>query len=102
VLTWLRDLFGLRLIEEHAAWYLINGRLSGKRALAVSAYIDRIIARLRPHALDLVNAFGYAPEHLRAPIASGAERERQLEARQYYRDQRASGAAPVAEKSARR
>ena len=31
VLTWLRDLFGLRLIEEHAAWYLINGRLSGKR-----------------------------------------------------------------------
>jgi acyl-CoA oxidase len=102
VLTWLRDLFGLRLIEEHAAWYLINGRLSGKRALAVTAYIDRIIARLRPQALDLVNAFGYRPEHLRAPIASGAERERQREARQYYRDQRAAGTAPVPEKPARR
>jgi len=102
VLTWLRDLFGLRLIEEHAAWYLINGRLSGKRAQAVTAYIDRIIARLRPHALDLVNAFGYAPEHLRAAIATGAERERQVEARQYYRDQRAAGTVPVPEKPARR
>jgi acyl-CoA oxidase len=102
VLTWLRDLFGLRLIEEHAAWYLINGRLSGKRALAVTAYIDRIIARLRPHAVDLVNAFGYAPEHLRAPMASGAYRERQVEARQYYRDQRAAGTAPIPEKPARR
>jgi acyl-CoA oxidase len=102
VLTWLRDLFGLRLIEEHAAWYLINGRLSGKRALAVTAYIDRIITRLRPHALELVDAFGYAPEHLRAAIATGAERERQVEARQYYRDQRAAGTAPVPEKPVRR
>lgn len=102
VLTWLRDLFGLRLIEEHAAWYLINGRLSGKRALAVTAYIDRIIARLRPHAVDLVDAFGYAPEHLRAPIASGAERVRQVEAREYYRAQRAAGTAPVPEKPVRR
>ncbi|MCU1447395.1 MAG: acyl-CoA dehydrogenase [Cryobacterium sp.] len=102
VLTWLRDLFGLRLIEEHAAWYLINGRLSGKRAQAVTAYIDRIIARLRPHAVDLVDAFGYAPEHLRAPIASGAERERQVEAREYYRAQRAAGTTPVPEKPVRR
>jgi len=102
VLTWLRDLFGLRLIEEHAAWYLINGRLSGKRALAVTAYIDRIIARLRPHALGLVDAFGYAPEHVRAPIASGAEAERQRAAREYYRAQHAAGTAPVPEKPAPR
>ena len=32
VLTWLRDLFGLGLIEKHLAWYLINGRLSAQRA----------------------------------------------------------------------
>ncbi|UCR88484.1 acyl-CoA dehydrogenase family protein [Mycetocola spongiae] len=99
VVTWLRDLFGLSLIEKHAAWYLINGRLSPARAQAVTAYIDRLVARLRPHALDLVNAFGYTQDHLRAKVTSGAERERQDEARAYYRDLRASGAAPVDEKT---
>jgi len=99
VLTWLRDLFGLGLMEKHLAWYLINGRLSPKRAQAVTAYIDRLIARLRPHAVDLVKAYGYGPEHVRAPIASGAEKERQDEARAYYAEQRASGTAPVDEKA---
>ena len=99
VLTWLRDLFGLGLIEKHAAWYLINGRLSPSRAKAVQSYIERLTSRLRPHALDLVASFGYGPEHVRAPIASGAEAVRQTEAREYYRDLRASGLAPVAEKS---
>ncbi|MBM7471056.1 acyl-CoA dehydrogenase family protein [Subtercola frigoramans] len=99
VLTWLRDLFGLGLIQKHAAWYLIHGRLSPKRALAIEAYIDRLTQRLRPHALDLVDAFGYGPEHVRAPIASGAEAVRQSEAREYYRALRESGAAPVDEKA---
>ncbi|MEV4669748.1 acyl-CoA dehydrogenase [Microbacterium sp. LWO12-1.2] len=99
VLTWLRDLFGLQLIEKHLAWHLINGRLSTQRAAAVSSYIDRLCARLRPHALDLVKAFGYEPEHVRAPIASGAERERQDEARAYYADLAASGNAPIQEKA---
>jgi acyl-CoA oxidase len=100
VLTWLRDLFGLGLIEKHLAWYLINGRLSSQRAGAVSSYIDRLCLRLRPHAQDLVDAFGYAPEHLRAPIASGAERARQDEARAYYRELEGSGRAPISEKVA--
>jgi len=99
VLTWLRDLFGMHLIERHLAWYLINGRLSTQRAASVSRYIDRLAARLRPHAQDLVDAYGFAPEHVRAPIASGAERERQDEAREYYRALAASGEAPVSEKS---
>ncbi len=99
VLTWLRDLFGLSLIEKHLAWHLINGRLSTQRAAAVTRYIDRLCLRLRPHAQDLVDAFGFAPEHVRAPIASGAEQERQDEARTYYADLAASGAAPVSEKS---
>ncbi len=98
VLTWLRDLFGLSLIEKHLAWYLLNGRLSGQRAAAVSSYIDRLCARLRPHATDLTAAFGYLPEHVRAPIASGAERERQEEARAYYAALAAAGEAPVHEK----
>ncbi|KJL43860.1 MULTISPECIES: acyl-CoA dehydrogenase [Microbacterium] len=99
VLTWLRDLFGLHLIEKHLAWYIINGRLSTQRAASVSRYIDRLAARLRPHAQDLVDAYGFAPEHVRAPIASGAERTRQDEAREYYRALAASGTAPVSEKS---
>ncbi len=99
VLTWLRDLFGLHLIEKHLAWYLINGRLSAQRAASVSRYIDRLTLRLRPHAQDLVDAYGFAPEHVRAPIASGAERERQDEAREYYAALAASGEAPVPEKS---
>lgn len=98
VLTWLRDLFGLQLIEKHLAWHLMNGRLSMQRAQAVSSYIDRLCARLRPYALDLVEAFGYEPEHVRAPIASGAERARQDEARAYYADLAASGDAPIPEK----
>jgi acyl-CoA oxidase len=98
VLTWLRDLFGLVVIERNLAWYLINGRLSAGRARTVTSYIDRLLTRLRPHAQDLVDAFGYGPEHLRATIATGVEAERQNEARAYYRAQRASQDAPLAEK----
>ena len=98
VLTWVRDLYGLTVIENNLAWYLMNGRLTGQRARTVSSYIDRLVLRLRPHAQDLVDAFGYGPEHLRAPIATGAEKERQDEARAYYRALRAAGDEPVKEK----
>ncbi|MEY2698585.1 MAG: hypothetical protein RL720_541 [Actinomycetota bacterium] len=98
VLTWVRDLFGLHLIEEHLAWYLMKGRLSAQRAEAVTAYVDRLISRLRFHAQDLVDAFGYGPEHLRAEIASGIEGIRQEEARHYFEKLAASGEAPVPEK----
>ncbi|MEV7693750.1 acyl-CoA dehydrogenase [Microbacterium sp. NPDC089189] len=99
VLTWLRDLFGLSVIEKHLAWYLLHGRLSTQRAGAVSRYIGRLSSRLRPHAQDLVDAWGFEPEHVRAPIASGAEQARQDEARAYVEALVASGDAPVSEKS---
>jgi acyl-CoA oxidase len=98
VLTWLRDLFGLSLIEKNLSWYLMNGRLSMQRARTVGEYINRLLVKIRPHALDLVDAFGYGPEHLRAAIATGAEKDRQDEAREYFRVQRASGNAPQDEK----
>ncbi|GAB2560983.1 acyl-CoA dehydrogenase [Leucobacter ruminantium] len=101
VLTWLRDLFGLGLIERNAAWYLTSGRISGQRAEAVTAYIDRLIGRLRPHALDLVDAFGLTPALLRAEIATGIEAERQQEAHDYVEAQRAAGTWPVHEKELR-
>ncbi|MBT1001817.1 acyl-CoA dehydrogenase family protein [Paenarthrobacter sp. DKR-5] len=100
VLTWLRDLFGLSLIEKHLAWYLMNGRLSMQRARTVGGYINRLLTKLRPHTLDLVDAFGYGQEHLRAAIATGAEKERQDEAAAYNRRMRASGSAPMDEKVA--
>lgn len=99
VLTWLRDLFGLSLIEKNLSWYLMNGRLSMQRARTVGEYINRLLVKIRPHALDLVDAFGYGPEHLRAAIATGAEKVRQDEARDFYRMQRARGNTPVDEKS---
>lgn len=102
VLTTVRDLYGLSLVERHLAWYLLNGRLSSQRARTVTSYLDRLIDRLRPHAQDLVDAWGYGPEHLRAKIASGAEKERQDEARDYYRRLRASGDQPLSEKSLRK
>ncbi|MDR6415996.1 acyl-CoA dehydrogenase [Pseudarthrobacter sulfonivorans] len=98
VLTWLRDLFGLSLIENNLSWYLMNGRLSMQRARTVGDYINRLLVKIRPHALDLVDAFGYGDEHVRAAIATGAEKTRQDEARAYVRAQRASGDAPVDEK----
>ncbi len=89
MLTWLRDLFGLGLIEKHMAWYLIHGRLSSQRALAITDYIDdRLLPRMREHALDLVDAFEFTPEHIGAPIALGGEAERQDEARAWFAERR--------------
>ncbi|WP_082473699.1 acyl-CoA dehydrogenase family protein [Curtobacterium sp. Leaf261] len=102
VLTWLRDLFGLGLVEEHLAWYLLHGRLSMQRGQAVSAYIDRLVRRLRPIVPDLVATFGYEPGHVRAAIASGAEGARQDEARAWFAAERAAGRLPEQEKKPRR
>lgn len=98
VLTWLRDLFGLTLIEENLDWYLMNGRISTQRARTVTSYINRLLPRLREHAGDLVEAFGYSPEMIGAPIGTDAEGRRQDEAWQYYRAQRARGTEPIPEK----
>ncbi|AEG43135.1 acyl-CoA dehydrogenase [Isoptericola variabilis] len=99
VLTWLRDVFGLTVIERNMAWYLLNGRLSAQRARTVTSYVDRLLLRLRPFAVELVDAWGYGQDHLRAKIASGAEAQRQEEARAHLARLRASGDAPVSEKA---
>lgn len=98
VLTWLRDIYALTTIEETLDWYLGNGRISSQRARTLSPYINRLLARVRPHAQEIVDSFGYAPEHVRMEVASGAEERRQQEAIEYYRTLRASSAAPVDEK----
>lgn len=98
VLTSLRDLFGMTLIEKNLGWYLSHGLMSARRARTLEPYILRLIDRIEPHVLDLLDAFGYEQEHLRADISSGVEQERQDEARDYYRRLRASHEAPVDEK----
>lgn len=99
VLTRLRDLFGLCLIEKDLAWFLMNGRLSSQRARTLDGYINRLLVKIRPHVLDLVDAFGYGPEHLRSAVATGAEQQRQEEAAIHMRRRRASGDAPIDEKT---
>lgn len=96
VLTWVRDLFALGLLEQHLAWYLMHNRLSPQRAQAVGGYIDRLVERLRPYADDLVNAFGLGPEFVRAPIVV-EEQLRQDEARAYYAAEAAAGRRPTPE-----
>lgn len=94
VLLWLRDLFGLSVIEADLDWYLSHGRLSLMRGRMVESYVDRLINRLRPHIMDVVKAFDFAPEHLRAEIATGVEEQRQQEAADWEATERAAGRWP--------
>ncbi|MDR8018637.1 acyl-CoA dehydrogenase family protein [Nesterenkonia aerolata] len=99
ILTRLRDLYALTRIEASLDWYLLHGRISTQRAKTLSPYINRLLERLRPHAQDLVESFGYSQdEHVRMEVSSGAEQQRQQEAAEYYRRLRASAEAPVDEK----
>lgn len=98
IMTWMRDLFALSTIEEDLGWFIEYGRISQQRARTLRQYTNRLAARLRPHAQDLVDSFGYNQNHLRMDITSGIERERQDEAMEYYRRLRASAEAPIPEK----
>ena len=85
ILTWLRDLYGFTLLEDNLDWYLINGRLSGARAEAITEYIDsRLLPRLRPHVESLVDAFLLSPELVRTTLAKD-EAERQAGRQQLVR-----------------
>ena len=98
VLTDVRDLFGLTIIHDDLAWFLLNGLLSTQRGRQITSDLRRLLWRLRPHVLDLVAAFDIREGHVRAPIALGAEAERQREAAEHFRAQRASSDAPISEK----
>ncbi|MDN6400538.1 MAG: acyl-CoA dehydrogenase family protein [Brachybacterium sp.] len=101
VLTDVRDLFGLTAINDDLAWFLLSGMISTQRGRQIESDLRRLLWRLRPHVLDLVAAFDVRPGHVRAPIALGAEQDRQDEAAAYFRAQRASSDAPVSEKALR-
>jgi acyl-CoA oxidase len=62
------DLFAMSAIEADRAWFMEHGRLSAARAKAVTAMVDELCRRLRPHAVDLVDAFGVPDELLRTEL----------------------------------
>jgi acyl-CoA oxidase len=62
------DLYALSLIEGDRAWFMEHGRLSGDRSKSVQAAVDELCRQLRPHAEDLVDAFGVPTELLRTEL----------------------------------
>jgi acyl-CoA oxidase len=87
ILGVLCDLHALAEIERDRAWFQEHGRISSTRAKAVTRQVNELISRLRPVAVDLVDAFGIPDELLAAPIglpggkasqSSSAEMEEEL------------------------
>ena len=71
------DLYVLSTIEEDRAWFLEHERITPRRAKAVTEAVNGLCQGLRPHAVELVEAFGLPRQWLTAPIATGAEDARQ-------------------------
>ncbi|MFT4262657.1 MAG: acyl-CoA dehydrogenase [Nocardioides sp.] len=61
------DLAALSAIEADRAWWMEHGRLTVQRSKAITAEINTLCRELRPHARDLVDAFGIPDAFLRAP-----------------------------------
>jgi acyl-CoA oxidase len=62
------DLYALADIERDRAWFQEHGRISSTRAKMVTRAVNRLCAELRPHAEELVDAFGIPDQVLGAPI----------------------------------
>ncbi len=65
------DLHALAGIEQDRAWFMEHGRLSGPRSKAISREVSDLCRKLRPIAVDLVEAFGVPEEMLRSPELVG-------------------------------
>jgi acyl-CoA oxidase len=61
-LALLCDLFALSTIEADRGWFMEHGRLSSARAKAISREVDELCRKVRPMALELVDAFGVPAE----------------------------------------
>lgn len=72
-LSRLCDLYALSHLERHRAWYLEEGLFAASKSRAIVGQVDRLCAELRPHAVDLVDAFGIPDALLAAPIGLRAE-----------------------------
>ncbi|WP_371638829.1 acyl-CoA dehydrogenase family protein [Streptomyces virginiae] len=70
-LALLCDLFALSTIEADRAWFMEHGRLTVQRSKAISREVNDLCRKVRPLALDLVDAWDIPPEMLRAPDLLG-------------------------------
>ena len=70
-LALLCDLHALVVIEADRAWFMEHGRLTVARSKAISREVGRLCRRVRPIAVELVDAFGVPPAMLRAPELVG-------------------------------
>ncbi|WP_250005295.1 acyl-CoA dehydrogenase [Actinoplanes sp. M2I2] len=62
------DLYVLSTVEAHKGWYLEHQRLTPARSKAVTARVNDLLRRLRPHLTTLVDAFAIPDEWLNAAI----------------------------------
>ena len=69
VLTHLRDLYALSVMERDRGWWLEHGFFDGDTGKAVQKEVNVLCGQLRPAALGLVESFGIPDALLRAPIA---------------------------------
>ncbi|MEV7565422.1 acyl-CoA dehydrogenase family protein [Streptomyces tanashiensis] len=65
------DLFALSTIEADRGWFMEHGRLTVQRSKAISREVNDLCRKVRPLAVDLVEAWGIPPEMLRAPDLLG-------------------------------
>ncbi|YAL83864.1 acyl-CoA dehydrogenase [Dermacoccaceae bacterium W4C1] len=63
------SLYALASIEEDKAWFIEHGRINTTRSRAVTAEVNDLCQKLRPHARTLVDAFGIPEGFITAPIA---------------------------------
>ncbi|MDG4858519.1 acyl-CoA dehydrogenase [Streptomyces sp. T-3] len=65
------DLFALSTIEADRAWFMEHGRLTVPRSKAISREVNDLCRKIRPIAVDLVDAWGIPPTMLRSPDLVG-------------------------------
>jgi len=66
------DLFVYAALEQDLTWFLMHRHVSVERAKAVRRGVNELCAQLRPHAADLVDAFGIPESLLAAPMLEHA------------------------------
>ncbi|MEU3401840.1 acyl-CoA dehydrogenase family protein [Streptomyces filamentosus] len=65
------DLHALTVIEADRAWFMEHGRLTVQRSKAITREVNDLCRKVRPLAVDLVDAWRIPPQLLRAPDLLG-------------------------------
>jgi acyl-CoA oxidase len=64
-------LHGLSLVDADRAWFVEHGFLGARRTKALVTAVNELCAELRPHARELVDAFGIPERWLACPMLDG-------------------------------